>query len=57
VGDGEALVSSIPGIDSRAPERTDTSSGSEASPSRFRSHRKWLASLSENRKTALWRRL
>ena len=28
-------VSSIPGIDSRAPERTDTSSGSSGSPRRF----------------------
>ena len=28
-------MSSIPGIDSRAPERTDTSSGSDASPSRL----------------------
>ena len=32
-------MSIIPGIDTRAPERTETSSGSAASPKRLAGHR------------------
>jgi hypothetical protein len=42
-----STVSSIPGIDSRAPLRTDTSSGSSSSPSR-------LPVCSWSRSSAFW---
>jgi hypothetical protein len=46
------IVSIIPGIDTAAPERTDTSSGAPASPKRLpvlRSRRRRLRSISSRR--------